>query len=96
MSQTLYAKNNSHYDEVEAARWQATQVSTISVMNFLGRILIGKSLNIVPWIIAHSSWNALPLSWVFYPSYLPLTYPASSDILAYFGHPVPDLSRYYL
>lgn len=42
MSQTLYAKNNSQYDEVDAARWQATQVSTISVMNFLGRILIGE------------------------------------------------------
>ncbi|KAF9442283.1 MFS general substrate transporter [Macrolepiota fuliginosa MF-IS2] len=41
MSQTLYAKNQSNYDEIEAARWQATQVSTISIMNFLGRILIG-------------------------------------------------------
>jgi hypothetical protein len=42
MSQALYAyRNRSVYDEVEASQWQATQVSTISFMNFLGRILIG-------------------------------------------------------
>jgi hypothetical protein len=43
MSQTLYAQNNSHYDEVEAGKWQAMQVSAISIMNFSGRILIGES-----------------------------------------------------
>ncbi len=43
MSQTLYAKNNPNYNEIEAAQWQAAQVSTISIMNFLGRILIGDS-----------------------------------------------------
>ncbi|KAJ6615493.1 MFS general substrate transporter [Mycena sp. CBHHK59/15] len=41
MSQALFAKGNPAYDEVEASRLQATQVSTISVMNFFGRILIG-------------------------------------------------------
>ncbi|XP_006457578.1 hypothetical protein AGABI2DRAFT_154754 [Agaricus bisporus var. bisporus H97] len=41
MSQTLYAQNNSQYDEVEAGKWQAMQVSVISIMNFSGRILIG-------------------------------------------------------
>ncbi|THU96907.1 MFS general substrate transporter [Dendrothele bispora CBS 962.96] len=42
MSQALYIHDSpSTYDEVEASQWQATQVSTISFMNFLGRILIG-------------------------------------------------------
>ncbi|KAJ7149060.1 major facilitator superfamily domain-containing protein [Mycena crocata] len=41
MSQALFSKGNPTYDEVEASRWQATQVSTISIMNFAGRILIG-------------------------------------------------------
>jgi len=41
MSQALFAKGNPTYDEVEASQWQATQVSTISIMNFAGRILIG-------------------------------------------------------
>nr|GAT50695.1 predicted protein [Mycena chlorophos] len=41
MSQALYAKANPTYDDVEASKWQAAQVSTISVMNFSGRILIG-------------------------------------------------------
>ncbi|KAF7295572.1 NmrA domain-containing protein [Mycena indigotica] len=41
MSQALYAKDNAEYDEVEASKWQAAQVSTISIMNFAGRILIG-------------------------------------------------------
>jgi hypothetical protein len=41
MSQALFAKGNPAYDEVEASQWQATQVSTISIMNFFGRIIIG-------------------------------------------------------
>ncbi|OSD01957.1 MFS general substrate transporter [Trametes coccinea BRFM310] len=41
ISQALFADNNPDYDEVKAAQWQATQVSTVSVMNCLGRILIG-------------------------------------------------------
>ncbi|KAF8632395.1 hypothetical protein AX17_004836 [Amanita inopinata Kibby_2008] len=41
MSQALYAKANPVYDDVQASKWQATQVSSISVMNFAGRIFIG-------------------------------------------------------
>ncbi|KAF9546306.1 MFS general substrate transporter [Agrocybe pediades] len=41
MSQALYAHQHPVYDEKEAAGWQATQVSTISLMNFSGRIFIG-------------------------------------------------------
>ena len=42
ISQSLFAYNNPDYDEVKAAQWQATQVSTVSLMNCLGRILIGE------------------------------------------------------
>lgn len=41
ISQALYAKGNPDYDELEASRWQAAQVSTLSLCNFIGRILIG-------------------------------------------------------
>ncbi|KAF8173853.1 major facilitator superfamily domain-containing protein [Mycena galopus ATCC 62051] len=41
MSQALFAKTHPVYDEAEASPWQAAQVSTISTMNFAGRILIG-------------------------------------------------------
>ncbi|KAH9853298.1 MFS general substrate transporter [Lenzites betulinus] len=41
ISQALFANNNPDYDEVKAAQWQATQVSTVSVMNCLGRIVVG-------------------------------------------------------
>ena len=41
MSQSLYAHNNPEYDEAQALRWQAAQVSVISLTNFGGRILIG-------------------------------------------------------
>ncbi|TEB28962.1 MFS general substrate transporter [Coprinellus micaceus] len=41
MSQALYSHNNPHYDPVESARWQSTQVSSISLMNCAGRIVIG-------------------------------------------------------
>ena len=41
ISQSLYAYNNPQYDEAQALRWQAAQVSAISLTNFGGRILIG-------------------------------------------------------
>ncbi|KAF5352104.1 hypothetical protein D9757_013761 [Collybiopsis confluens] len=42
MAQALYAnKNVDGYSEIDAAQWQAAQVSTISFMNFAGRIVIG-------------------------------------------------------
>lgn len=41
ISQALYAKGNPDYDQLESARWQAAQVSTLSICNFAGRVLIG-------------------------------------------------------
>jgi hypothetical protein len=42
MSLALSAKGDPSYDKSKAARWQATQVSTLSIMNFSGRIFIGE------------------------------------------------------
>ena len=41
MSQSLYAYNNPRYDDAQALRWQAAQVSAISFTIFGGGILIG-------------------------------------------------------
>jgi len=41
ISQALYAKTHEVYDDVEASKWQAAQVSILSLGNFAGRILIG-------------------------------------------------------
>lgn len=42
MAQTLYfSGRNGRFDPIEAAGWQASQVSIISLMNFSGRIFIG-------------------------------------------------------
>lgn len=41
ISEALSAQGNPDYDEVEAARLQARQVSTVSITNCLGRILVG-------------------------------------------------------
>ncbi|KIK95475.1 hypothetical protein PAXRUDRAFT_378249 [Paxillus rubicundulus Ve08.2h10] len=41
ISQALYAEGNPMYDVLEASKWQAAQVSTLSIGNFAGRILIG-------------------------------------------------------
>ncbi|KAJ7201068.1 major facilitator superfamily domain-containing protein [Mycena pura] len=41
MAQALYAQGNPVYDELEVLRWQAAQVSTVSIMNCSGRIIIG-------------------------------------------------------
>jgi len=41
MSQCLYAYNNPNYDDVVGSGWKAAQVSTVSIMNFSGRIFIG-------------------------------------------------------
>ncbi|GJE99445.1 MFS general substrate transporter [Phanerochaete sordida] len=53
ISQALFAKGNPDFDDRKAAQWQATQVSTVSVMNCLGRIIIG--------MIADSTKNHLRL-----------------------------------
>ena len=42
MSLALSAKGDPSYDQDQAARWQAAQVSTLSIMNCSGRILIGE------------------------------------------------------
>jgi len=47
ISQALSAENNPDYDEVEAAKWQSIQVSTISIGNFSGRIIIGLLADLV-------------------------------------------------
>jgi hypothetical protein len=41
MSLALSARGNPLYDKSKAAKWQAAQVSTLSFMNFSGRIFIG-------------------------------------------------------
>ncbi|KAL4067164.1 major facilitator superfamily domain-containing protein [Scleroderma yunnanense] len=41
ISLALFAKSNPDYDQVEASKWQAAQVSTLSVGNFAGRIISG-------------------------------------------------------
>jgi hypothetical protein len=51
ISQALYAKGNPNYDELEASRWQAAQVSTLSICNFAGRILIGSFLVLLPYYL---------------------------------------------
>lgn len=42
ISQALYAHGNPDYDEVISSQIQALQVSTVSIMNCAGRILIGR------------------------------------------------------
>jgi hypothetical protein len=61
MSQSLYAHNNPEYDEAQALRWQAAQVSAISLTNFGGRILIGTALHIalLPFCLTFSPLTRL-------------------------------------
>ena len=56
MSRSLYAHNNPEYDEARALRWQATQVSVISLTNFGGRIFIGTahSIPLLPFCLTFS------------------------------------------
>lgn len=42
IAQALYAKTHAVYDDVEASKWQAAQVSILSLGNFAGRVLIGE------------------------------------------------------
>ena len=41
MSRSLYAYNNPEYDDAQALKLQAAQVSAISLTNFGGRLSIG-------------------------------------------------------
>ncbi|KAG9312377.1 hypothetical protein JVU11DRAFT_6753 [Chiua virens] len=45
ISQALYAKTHAVYDDIEASKWQAAQVSILSLGNFAGRIAIGSFLS---------------------------------------------------
>ncbi|TDL18446.1 MFS general substrate transporter [Rickenella mellea] len=47
ISQALLAKDKPNYNEKEASKWQNMQVSTISIANCLGRILIGLCADLV-------------------------------------------------
>ncbi|KAJ7618509.1 major facilitator superfamily domain-containing protein [Roridomyces roridus] len=71
MSQALFAKGNPTYDEVEASRWQAAQVSLISIMNFSGRIVIGVlSDNLKNRFGLPRSYSAILVSTLFFFSQL--------------------------
>ncbi|KAJ7886216.1 major facilitator superfamily domain-containing protein [Mycena olivaceomarginata] len=71
MSQALFSQDNPAYDEVEASKWQATQVSTISIMNFAGRIIIGLiSDNIKNRFGFPRSYSLLLVSSLFFSSQL--------------------------
>jgi len=41
IAQALFAHNNPAYDDAESSTWQAAQVSSLSLANFCGRVLIG-------------------------------------------------------
>jgi len=41
IAQALLAHNNPAYDDAESSTWQAAQVSSLSLANFCGRVLIG-------------------------------------------------------
>ena len=42
IAQSLYAKETAVYDEVESFKFQALQVSVVSIMNCAGRVSIGE------------------------------------------------------
>ncbi|EAU82411.2 hypothetical protein CC1G_11097 [Coprinopsis cinerea okayama7 len=65
MSQALYAFKNPSYDRVEAAKWQAMQVSAISVMNCLGRIFIASRIDHIADLWVASSVLGLGYGAVF-------------------------------
>jgi hypothetical protein len=47
ISQALFAKGDPEFDEKKASQWQATQVSTVSIANCIGRVMIGWSYIVV-------------------------------------------------
>ncbi|KAI0075891.1 MFS general substrate transporter [Panus rudis PR-1116 ss-1] len=74
ISQALYAVDSPVFDEKVASKWQATQVSTISISNSLGRIIIG--------IIADSSRHYMETPRSSYIAIVSLLFIAS-QIVAY-------------
>lgn len=61
MSRSLYSHNNPKYDDAQAVRWQAAQVSAISLTNFGGRFLIGTVhvFSLIPLLLNFSNSNRL-------------------------------------
>lgn len=47
ISQALFAKGNTEFDEFESAKWQSMQVSILSIANCLGRIFIGIFIDVL-------------------------------------------------
>ncbi|KAF9062604.1 major facilitator superfamily domain-containing protein [Rhodocollybia butyracea] len=75
IAQVLYIHEHpSNYNPIEISKWQATQVSTISMISFSGRILIGLLSDFTK---AH--WN-IPRSYLFV--LVPLCVLASQILLA--------------
>ncbi|CAL1713241.1 unnamed protein product [Somion occarium] len=66
ISQALYANAVPTYDEREAAKWQSAQVSTVSISNCLGRIIIG--------VIADSSHHLMETPRSSYISFVALLF----------------------
>ena len=72
MSRSLYANNNSEYDDAQALRWQVTQVSVISLTNFGGRMLIGIAhcislIALLPnFLIEQDSFRIFPRAYIEY------------------------------
>lgn len=48
MAQALFSKGKATYSEADTAKQQAVQVSTISILNCAGRIIIGLPLRLGP------------------------------------------------
>jgi len=80
--QSLLAEGNTVYDDAESSKWQSIQVSTISMMNFSGRICIG--------IIADYSKNHLGLRRAYCISLVAFLF-LSSQIAASFVSDVKHL-----
>ena len=73
MSRSLYAHNNPDYDDAQALKWQAAQVSAISLTNFAGRFLIGTPYRIslialLPnFLFEQASFRILPRVYMEHP-----------------------------
>ncbi|KAF9062602.1 major facilitator superfamily domain-containing protein [Rhodocollybia butyracea] len=75
IAQVLYIHEHpSNYNKIEISKWQATQVSTISLVSFSGRILIGLLSD-----FAKARWN-IPRSYLLV--LVPISALASQIILA--------------
>ena len=71
ISQALYAKSTPEYDEIEAAQWQATQVSAVSISNCLGRIIIG---NVYAFLCSSTPRNHIDQVFLWIPANVSLEF----------------------